>query len=118
MEISSPFVDEKVGKGLNSVFGGKQALQQPKPSPGWWNCVCFKEFPWPCVPLSPRAEQKEGMVGAAVVRRCLCALGTGSSAGFARAVLQSCSKDTKADVVHRLLIDVVFIGLHLIPTGK
>lgn len=45
-------------------------------------------------------------------------LETGSSAAVAEAVLEGCSKDTKADVVDRLLVDIVFTGLDLIPTRK
>ena len=58
------------------------------------------------------------MVDEAAVQRCLCLLGTGNSAGFEKAVLEGCSKDTSADVVHGLLIGSVFAGLDLIPTAK
>jgi len=58
------------------------------------------------------------MVDGAVVQRCLHALGTGSSAGFEKAGVEGCSKNTKAGTVCRLLVGSVFAGLDLIPTGK
>lgn len=36
----------KSREGVERFVWAKQTSQQPKPSPGWWNCLCFEEFPW------------------------------------------------------------------------
>lgn len=57
------------------------------------------------------------MVDEAAVQRCLCLLGTGSIAGFAKAVLEGCSKDTTR-LIRYMGSSLTVSSLDLIPTGK
>lgn len=63
----------------------------------------------------PVSERRKRMVAGAAGHRCPCVLGTGGSAGFVKAVLKGCSRDSKADTVH---IVTVLTALNLILTGK